>query len=301
VPPPLRVAAGVLHYRFWPEVRPTLDRLLAQDRQPDEIVVVDHASGDGSVGEIRSAYPQLEVVELPDNRGPAGGMNRMLQLLLERPLDAILFLPHDLELAPSTLERLAERLETDPTLGAVGPLIAHRSARERVFYAGGYVHRRNWDLEYRDSPAELSDWAGRPPQPVDFLELGGLLVRADVARTVGGLPEHFYYVHDDLDFTLRIARHGWRLECVPAAVAWQDLGDPTGEELLIPMPPYLQVRNRLGLIARNAPRRMLVREILRVLSWLLRDAIRPRGSRAELRPRLRGLVDFCLGRWGPPP
>ncbi len=298
----LRVGAGILHYRSWPEVRSTIDGLLAQTRQPDEIVVLDHASGDGSPAEIRAAYPQLELVERSDNRGPAGGIKRVIDELVSRDIDAAFVLPDDMELAPDALELLAARLEEDPELGAVGPLVAHQRAPELVFYAGGYIDPRTWDLEFREKPARVSDWKGRPPHEVDFLETGGILMRTAAARDARPLPEHFYYHLDDVDYTLQFRARGWRLECVPSAVGWQDMGGSSRESLMIPMPPYLYVRNRLGLIARNAPRRMLARELLRVVSWLVRDAIRPRtGSRAGLKPAARGLVDFCRGRWGPPP
>lgn len=289
----MKVAAGVLHYRFWPDVRTTLDALLAQTRAPDAILVVDHASGDGSADEIRAAYPDLELMELVENRGPTAGMNHLLRTLLARDVDAVLVLPHDLELAPDALAQLAARLEREPGLGAVGPLVAFKDRRERVFYAGGYVRRHNWSLYFRDSPPEVSDWRDEPPHRVDFLELGGILLRAEAARGAGPLPDRFYYWMDDIDYTIRIGAQGWRLECVPAAVAWQDFSDP---------PPYLATRNTLGLIARNAPRRVLARELVRTAYWLVRDTVRPRaGSRADLRPRLRGLVDFCLNRWGQPP
>lgn len=297
----MRIGAGVLHYRSWPGVRTTIDALLAQSRQPDEMLVVDHASDDGSAQSIREAYPQLEVVELSGNRGPTAGMNRMMTAVLERGVDAVFVLSDDFELAPDAFEQLAARLEADPSLGAVGPVVAHQRSRDRIFYAGGYVDPRNWDLQFLDTPAQLSEWKGRPPHRVDFLELGGILIRASATRDTGLLPEHFYYLNDDVDFTIRLGAHGWGLECVPAAVAWQDLGDQSRQTLLAENPPYLEVRNRLGLLARNAPRRIVVREVVRVLSWLVRDAIRPRtGSRADLRPRLQGLVDFCRGRWGPP-
>jgi GT2 family glycosyltransferase len=292
----MRIGAGVLHYRFWPEVRPTLDGLLAQTRRPDHLLVYEHASGDDSAEQIRAAYPDVEVVEAPENRGPAAGEKALMRTLLERDFDAILIMPHDLELAPDALERLEARLEEDEALGAVGPITADIETRDRIWYAGGYVktHRTgHWELSFREEPRELSAWRGRPPHAVDFLQTGGMLLRAAAAREVGDTEERFYYWMDDVDFTLRLSASGWRIECVPAAVGWQEFGDPS---------PYIATRNRLLVVARNAPRHLLAREIVRQLYLIGHDAIKPpNGSREDLWPRLRGWVDFCRGRWGPPP
>jgi GT2 family glycosyltransferase len=290
----VKVAAGVLHYRGWPDVSATLDALLAQTRQPDRLLVIDHASRDGSAEAIRRAYPQIELVELPENRGPTAGQNRNLAALLDTGADAVMILPHDFRLAPDALEHLAARLEAEPEVGAVGPLIAHENTPELIFYAGGRLNRRTWDLEYEEVPSRVDAWRGRPPHAVDWLEFGGILLRAEAARAAGFLPEKFYYWLDDTDYTIRLQQMGWRIECVPAALGWQDLGQP---------PSYIMVRNRLGLVARNAPRRMLIREVVRTAYHLARDAVDPgrRDRRPYVWPRLRGLVDFCRGRWGPPP
>ena len=217
----MRIGAGVFHYRFWPGVRSTIDGLLAQTRKPEVLLVFDHASGDGSANEIRAAYPDIEVVEAEVNRGPASGAHTAVDLLLERDCDALMSVPHDLELAPNALELLAKRLEEDPAVGVAGPLIAHPHDRDRIFYAGGYVRRHNWSLEFRELPAELSAWEGEPPRAVDFLQTGGALMRAEAARQVGNSALKYYYWNDDVDFTLRIGTNGWRVECVPAAVGWQ--------------------------------------------------------------------------------
>jgi GT2 family glycosyltransferase len=75
-------AAVVLHYQAWPEVRETLDGLFGQTRQPDEILVVDHASGDGSDRRIEAEYPDVQVVAVEEKRGPAAGANHMLRAAL---------------------------------------------------------------------------------------------------------------------------------------------------------------------------------------------------------------------------
>jgi len=289
----MRIGAGVLHYRDWPEVRLTIDALLAQTRRPDHILVYDHASGDGSAKEIRAAYPEIEVAEATENHGPAAGENRMIQALLAKDFDAIFILPDDLELAPDALEHLANRLAEDPAVGVVGPLIAHTRERDRIVNAGGHVRRHNWSLAFRHVPVALADWEGKAPHAVDFMQVGGSLIRDEAARDAGGCEEKFYYWGDDVDYILRIGSFGWRIECVPAAVGWEEFGEP---------PPYIATRNMLLLIARHAPKRFVAREFVRQVYWLGRDAIHPpSGSRADLWPRLRGLVDFCRGRWGPPP
>jgi GT2 family glycosyltransferase len=290
----MRVATAVLHYRAWPDVRETLDALLAQTRRPDRIIVVDHASGDDSADAIRSSYPDVEVRELPINRGPAAGMHSALRYALGTGADAVQLLPHDCILAPDALATLEERLASNPGLGAVGPLVAELDDPERVVCAGGRVDGRTWDLELIDRRAAVSSWKGRPPAPVDFLEFAGILMRARAVEETGPLEERYYYWLDDAEFTLRMRAKGWRLECVPQAMAWQDVSYPS---------EYLVVRNRLLLVGRTAPRRLLFRELLRVVKHLLRASLRPHDpqERKVVGARLGGLLAFCLGRWGAPP
>jgi GT2 family glycosyltransferase len=289
----MKIGAGIYHYRRWPEVCGPIEALIAQSRSPDQIVVYDHASGDGSAEKIRSAFPDIEVVEAPDNRGQVAGENRIRRLLVERGFDAVYVAPDDLELAPDALERMEARLLEAPDVGAVGPLVAYPDDRERIWGAGGYVRRDNWALEFCSEPPRVSDWQGLPPKAVDFIQTGGMLMRSEVAREAGDMSEHYYYWMEDVDYTLHINSLGWKVECLPDALAWEEFGSP---------PRYIWTRNRLLLILRNAPKRMVVREVARQLYHIARDAMRPsNGERKGLWARFRGVLDFCLRRWGPPP
>jgi GT2 family glycosyltransferase len=56
-----------------------LDALLKQTYAPIEIIIVDNASEDGSQAYIREHYPQVTLIELPENRGFTGACNAGMQ------------------------------------------------------------------------------------------------------------------------------------------------------------------------------------------------------------------------------
>jgi GT2 family glycosyltransferase len=176
-------------------------------------------------------------------------------------------------------------------VGAVGPLIAHFDSPDRLAVGGAMIDRRTWDSHAITTPAALEDWRGRPPQAVDWLAGSAILHRASAARQTGPFHADYFFYYDEPDYCLRMARQGWRIECVPAAVGWESPGA---------VPPYLQTRNRLEFLKRLAPRRVLAREFARIGFHVARDALRPT-ARAEIPARLRGVRDFARGRWGPEP
>ena len=290
----ITIAAGVLHYRNWPEVRETLDTLWTQTRPPDHVVVVDHASGDGSAQKIREAYPDAEVVELTQNRGPVVGMNHVMLETLARPVDAVLLLPDDSPLAPDVLERLAERVEERPELGAVCPLNVYLGDRgQTIVHHGGYTDRRTWHMRFSADPGDVADWSSRPPHEVDWIEAAGMLVRATAARQVGEFNERFYHRDACTELTIRMRARGWKMECVPAAVVPTHVG---------PDSIYLNTRNHLEIMRLHAPTRFVVREVLRVCYLAARDVVSPwrRPTRSTWH-RVKGLLDFGRRHWGPPP
>lgn len=291
----LRVGAGIVHYRFWPGVRPTLDALSAQTRPPDEIVVIENGSGDGSARSIREAYPSVEVVEVRENRGPIGGMNLIFDALLAKNTDAILLLTHETVLAADALEALLTRMAEDDRIGVVGPLLGYLSQPDKLWSAGGVIDPHSWDTDHVTDPPRVSDWQGRPPHEAAWLEGACLLYRAEAVRRAGRLHEEFFMMFDEPEYQLRLKALGWRAECVPSAVAWQEPGDK---------PPYIFTRNRLGFLSRRAPRRVLWRELRRLCYDIARDGLSPRpgrGGRSHVLLRARGLFDFIRNRWGRPP
>lgn len=278
----------LVHYRARWQATASLQALLSGTRRPDHVLVVDNASADGSVVALRGQFPHIEFVEAGSNRGAAAAMNLGTASLLALGVLEILLLTADCVLAPTALEELEARLTSEPEVGAVGPLLAFASAPEKVFSAGGYLDRGTWDPRHHRDPPHLDDWKGMPPQAREWLDGACLLVRVEALQATGPFDEEYFHYFDDVDHHMRMRACGWRVECVPSAVAWQEPGD---------LAPDLWVRNRLRFLMRHAPRHVLARELARQVRSEIRE-LRV-GDRQRAAARRRGLALFLSGRWGP--
>lgn len=288
----MNVGAVVLHYRFWPEVLATLEALRFQSRPPDAVVIVDNQSDDGSAAQLREGFPAFEIIEAVENRGYAAGMNLGIKEHMARGMDAILLLTHECRLAPDALSILVARLGEAPEVGAVGPLLAYLSKPETVFSAGGDFDPRTWETSHRSTPALLEDWAGEPPRRTQWLDGAALLLRSTALRAAGPLNEDYFMYFEETEYLLGLQKLGWSVECVPAAVAWQESGGK---------PTYLWSRNRLLFLARSAPKRVLIRELVHSVGSLLRSALLPSGTvRVDRHDRTKALLHFLTRHWGPP-
>jgi GT2 family glycosyltransferase len=162
-----------------------------------------------------------------------------------------------------------------------------------MIHHGGYLDARTRHIRFTSEPGEVSAWMHREPHSVDWVEGGVILCRAEAARQTGFLDEALYYRFGELDYTLRMRARGWQLECAPSAVVHQALAPP---------PVYIETRNQLRILRRHAPLRYLIREVVRLVYLVGRDIIDPcRRADRDTWSRLRGLIDFAAGRWGPPP
>jgi rhamnopyranosyl-N-acetylglucosaminyl-diphospho-decaprenol beta-1,3/1,4-galactofuranosyltransferase len=289
----MKIAAAILHYRNWPEVRGTIEGVLGQTRRPDEVIVIDHASKDGSAQEIEVAYPGVRVVVLPENTGPAAGFAQLMRIGLDNGADAVLTVTDDAMPTVDALEHLEARLLDDERVGAATALIVSLEEPGKVTNAGGFVVPGKGHWYNSRQPGTVQEWEGAPAVRVEWVQLGFTLVRAQAAEEVGPYPRQYWHWGDDAHFSLEMRKRGWSLECVPGAKVAQHFGTPSED---------LRQRNWLEVIYRTAPRRVVVRELARTAMWIVRDgvAIKSPDRRRSARMKLRGLRDFALRRFGSP-
>jgi len=85
--------------------------------QADDIVVVDTGSTDGTAEAVRAAHPDVRVLELA-NAGFGRGANAGVRVT---SAPYVVVANADVRFGPGSVQHLADDLDEDPSLGAVGP------------------------------------------------------------------------------------------------------------------------------------------------------------------------------------
>lgn len=274
-----------------------LASLYAKPLAENHIVVLDNASGDGSVEAIRSAFPSVEILPLRENRGYAGNNNVGIAHALERGCEWVFVLNEDTVLAPDCLRLLVAAGEREPSVGVVGPKVLHWDEPNVIQSAGGVLDRHWRPTHAGQNEDDAGQWDSE--RAVEWISGCAILVRAEAIRRVGVLDERFFYYWEETEWCVRIGRAGYAVRYAPEAV----LRHKGVQRNYQPGPgvAYYNTRNRLLFLQKHkAPlpaRAVAFAEIGRTIaSYTLRP--KWRHKRDHLRAMRRGLRDYWAGRYG---
>ena len=199
-----------------------------------EIVIVDNASEDDSLDQLRAseiaapliASGQLRIVVNPENRG-FGAANNQGFSLTTSPF--VFMLNLDTEVRPGTIDRLIEKLNADQTIGACGPRIVNTdgSLQVSVFFSPPRVWHtllsQLWlyHLIPRKMRGELLlgwHWDHDRERAVPMLGGAAIMARREMIDKVGGFNERFHMYSEDTEWCWRVTNSKWRLVFVPDAI-----------------------------------------------------------------------------------
>jgi len=230
-----------------------------------DLVVIDNASTDRSVDDLDTRHSRVRLIRNDENLG--FGANNVVMRDLDQ-IDYVGLVNPDVIVETDWLAALAGALDSDPGLGGVCPkILLGDGTGPRVVQNTGSVVDRSGNSRDRgfgepDGPAfdqsdEVFAWCG-----------ASVLLRADYLADIGLFEERFFLYYEDTDLSWRGQSRGWRYRYVPTAVAYHVHGAATG--LIGHHAEGHQLRNRLLLMTRNAPGRLVAFAWTRATVGLLR-------------------------------
>ena len=208
------------------ELRRAVDSALQQKDVDVEIVLV------GNGADIPGTWPDsVKIVRLPENVGIPAGRNRGVEACTG---ELILFLDDDGWYESSDLgAHLRDEFAADGRLGIVSFRVRDPE--------GGPGERRHVPRLRAGDPLRSS--------PVTTFLGGACAVRRAVFDAAGGLPEDFFYAHEETDLAWQALNAGYHIMYDASCVMFHPAVSPTRHAMFY----RLNARNRVWLARRNLP------------------------------------------------
>ena len=217
------VSVIIVSWNGWRDLERCLASIVGSARRPDEVLVIDNASSDGTVERLRRDYPWVRLIANAENLGHTRGINQGFALA-RSPF--LLVLDADTEFPPDMIDGLLQFLIEHPEVDVVAP---------RTYNTDGRVQETA-----RNLPRPINSLFGRqsvltqlwPSNPfarsylaqdklranhyrVEQISAACMLIRASVLRDAGGFDEGFFGYWADTDWCFTLRDLGKQMYCLP--------------------------------------------------------------------------------------
>ena len=222
------------------------DLMQTLSRHTAPVVLVDNGSTDGTVTAVRVAYPNVRVIELPENLG-AAARNVGVEAV-QTPYVA--FADDDSWWAPGSLRRVVRLMDDHSRLGLVAARILV-GPEERLDAASA---------EMAASPLPARD--DTPGVPILGFVACGAVVRRQAFLEVGGFDSVVFFPGEEERVSLDLAAAGWDLSYVDEVVAHHH---PSSQRSPSAARQTLLLRNSVLTAVMRRPWKVVARRSLRSL------------------------------------
>ena len=183
---------------------------------PMEVVVLDNASGDGSLDMLSADFPEVAVLAESQRRGFGANQNRAIAASHG---DLVFILNPDSVVHEGTIDRLVASLDWDPRIAAAGgPTInadgSFRQNRLHDFHTPFSPYAKAMGLSRIRSSRPMERGATADGWPSG----GACLVRRDVFDELGGFDERYFMYAEDADLAASLVRRHYLVAWVDDAV-----------------------------------------------------------------------------------
>lgn len=203
----MKIIALVITFNRSAVLQKSLTRLLAQQRPFDEILVINNCSTDNTALVLEPYKNQITPIHLNQNVGGAGAYFIGLKMCFERQADWVFCAEDDIVAPKNFAKNFAQILQQENTTNTAFfyPRLLSIHNRHQL---DGFI--------YEDPTTQHQSYKN-----ITKATFAGLLINAQLAKTIG-LPIHSFFIYfDDWEYTQRL-RKQWQGLHLPSLYLWHN-------------------------------------------------------------------------------
>lgn len=271
----------LLNYKDFEDTSACINSLHHIDYSNYKLVVVDNCSPDDSFERLQTKYADVIFLLAPDNNGFSAGNNIGIHYALDHGADYVLMLNNDTVVKPDFLAKMIDAANEDTV---VTPSIYYYDEPHDIWYADGHINYNR---------CTVSNGTDQESKYCDYASGCCLLMSRKILETVGDWAEEYFMYYEDMDYSLRVIKKGFRIFYCKDAVIYHKAGRSAGRRSRLSI--YYNVRNRLYIIKK------FNFSMTSYLFTLFSRAIKyVKGCLQQSNERIifKAIIDYYVGRMG---
>jgi len=211
----ITVGVIILNWNNWQTTSLCIDGLLKSDEKNMTLIVVDNASDDNSVDNLKVIHPDLIYIQNEENYGFARGCNAGIRYALRNSASYILLVNNDAIVKKNFLAEAINYLDDDDDIFAITGKILMGEPPDLIWQAGGHI-----DM-FRIQGVSRGFGEKDTNQYADSCETkwasGAFsLFPSRTFTKIGLLPEEYFFGQEEWDFSQNIIRNGKKIIYLPS-------------------------------------------------------------------------------------
>lgn len=245
------VAIVILNYNGRDYLRKFLPTLLRYSKGY-RTIVADNASTDDSVEILQNEFPEVELLQLKENYGFAGGYNKAFQQIAA---PYYLLLNSDVEVTEGWLDPMVKLMEAKPEIAACQPKILSYHQPTHFEYAGaagGFLDTLAYPFCRGRIFDALEEDKGQYDENIPVFWASGacFLVRSELFHLFGGFDERFFAHMEEIDLCWRFHSAGYQVYACGQSMVFHVGGGTLPKHN--PRKTFLNFRNSLWMLTKNS-------------------------------------------------
>ncbi len=221
----LPVSVIIVNFNTKDLAKKALQALYSSSKLPEQVILVDNDSKDGSVYMVKDEFPEVLLIANKENSGFAKGNNLGIRQFANQPY--VWLLNSDTETGKNSLEQLVNYMENHPEVGALGPQMIYPDGGLQsvggffpsianvlyyflpvVFFLPKFFRRR------LKSMAIFPQSIPKIGLELDYVTGAAALLRRKALDQAGLMPEDYFMYFEETDMCWRMKKNGWKIKAI---------------------------------------------------------------------------------------